>query len=53
MLLTVITFELKYEVIFVKNVIFFKSQGEPGKLGPPGYRGDEGPLGQEVRDFEN
>lgn len=33
--------------------IFIKSQGETGKPGPQGYRGDEGSTGQEVRDFKN
>lgn len=32
--------------------IFIKSQGEAGKPGSPGYRGDEGPPGQEVGDFK-
>lgn len=31
---------------FVINVVVF--QGEAGKPGPPGYRGDEGQAGSEV-----
>lgn len=32
--------------------MIFDFQGEPGKVGAPGYRGDEGPPGAEVSQTE-
>jgi len=32
----------------LRNIISHFQQGEPGRAGAPGYRGDEGPTGPEV-----
>lgn len=38
---------------FYWTLVSVDFQGEPGKVGAPGYRGDEGPPGPEVGSMEH